>query len=334
MRSTSSTLALLRAAHRAGAWVFDHSGPFAPVLARLGYVVHDRLFPHAFFVNLLNPIPLEGLRIHHEGRPSYHVQMLAMGMHDREVVRLLKEFVGADMRVLDVGAHLGYFSLLSARLAGPGGTVWAFEPSSNMVVLLRENIRENGFDRQIHVVPQAVSNTSGHAILHVDPAESMLSRLCGDADTRLDFTAHLGATPRAPHPGAVTRMAVECTTLDAWAAQQNWPAVDLIKLDIEGFEKSALEGMVELGRRNPTMKLIVELNPKALSRAGATIEEFWGALQNCGFRKISMAGRALQRVEFPADAPKILREIRRLGNDRVNLLCEMDATQPSYPAHV
>ncbi len=90
---------------------------------------------------------------------------------------------------------------------------------------------------------------------------------------------------------------------------------------------------MELGRRNPQLKLIIELNPKALSAAGATVEEFWRALERCGFNDISMAGRALRRIEFPADMPTILEEIRRLGNDRVNLFCRMTATPRMDGAH-
>ena len=69
-RSANSVLYLLRVMYRAGAWVFDHSGPFAPALAGVGYTVHHRLFPHGFFTNVLNPIPLEGLCMYHDGRPS------------------------------------------------------------------------------------------------------------------------------------------------------------------------------------------------------------------------------------------------------------------------
>src|SRR5256714_11962578 len=318
MNAKAFALHLLRVFYKGGAWLFDHSGSFAPALARISQPVHEHLFPHSFFVNVLNPIPLEGLRIYHDGRPSYHMQLLAMGMHDRDVAGLLRDLVTPGITVLNVGANIGYFSLLSARLAGPNGTVWAFEPIPGVVEILRKNIEENGFSNQIHVVPQAVSNVSGKTRLYINPVESMLSSLFQEAAMDQLDDPH-------GHPAYLNCIEVACTTLDAWAAQQNWPTIDLIKIDIEGAEKLALEGMVELCRRNPHLKLIIELNIRTLRAAGATIEEFWATLQNCGFSQISMAGRSLRLVEFPADLPQILQEIRCLGNDRVNLLCEMKA---------
>jgi hypothetical protein len=68
--------------------------------------------------------------------------------------------------------------------------------------------------------------------------------------------------------------------------------------------------------------LIVELNIRTMAAAGVSVVQFWNALTNCGFGHISMAGRTLRPVEFPRDLELIQREIRRQGNDRVNLLCE------------
>ena len=314
-------LNLLRGIHRAGAWIFDRSGPLAPALARLGNPLHDRLFPHTFFVNAINPFPLQGLRIYHEGRPSYHSQMLAMGMHDRDVVRLLRKFITSGMTILDVGAHIGYFSLLSAGLAGPGGRVWAFEPLPDLLKILRKNIEENGFDNRIQVVPEAVSNVTGTATLYVNSAESMVSSLCSEAAADREPGSSKAAHAACPN-SHLASVEVACTTLDAWAARQGWPPVDLIKIDIEGLEELALRGMVELSRRNPQMKLIIELNIRTLAAAGSTIEEFWNALRNSGFSSVSMAGRSLRPIEFPRDLRLILREISRQGNDRVNLFCQ------------
>jgi FkbM family methyltransferase len=310
-------LGALRAAHTAGAWVFDRSGPLAPALARLGNPLHDRLFPHWFFVHCLNPFPLDGFRLHHEGRPSYHMQLMAMGMHDRDVVRLLERAIAPGATILDVGAHVGHFSLLSAKLAGPTGRVWAFEPNPRLFRLLLKNVEENGFGGRILADPHAVAGLTGTAQLYVNPSESMLSSLCSDA-------ARDGSV-------AVRAAEVPCTTLDDWAAEHGWPRVDVVKIDVEGLEAAVLRGMTELARHNPELRLIVELNMRTLAAAGVTVNDFWAALHACGLDTTFISNAAgLRAVEFPRDLPVIQREIRRLGNDRVNLLCARTSEVPAY----
>ncbi|MDQ5822882.1 MAG: FkbM family methyltransferase [Chloroflexota bacterium] len=323
MGAKSLSFYLLRALYKGGAWLFDRSGPLAPALAQASDVAHSRLFPRSFVMKVPNPVELGGLRVYHDGRPSYHLQMLAMGTHDRDVVSLLEAFVKPGMTVLDVGAHFGYFSLLSARLVGPRGSVWAFEPVPHAIQLLVRNIEVNNFAGRIHVVPQAVSDAPGTATIHSNPAESMTSTL---------YPGTVALSTAANRPGKAASnsprfrpIEVACTSLDDWSARQNWPPVDMVKMDIEGAETAALRGMVQTSRRNPRLKLIVEFNPKTLSAAGVSIGEFWGALEACGFGRISMAGPPLRLVDFPADLPLIMQEIRRLGNDRVNLLCEKGA---------
>ncbi len=308
MIPAGAAVAALRAAHVAGAWIFDHSGPLAPAVARLGGPLHQRLFPHAFFAGSLNPFHVDGLLLYHEGRPSYHVQLMAMGMHDRDVARLLEHAIRPRATILDVGAHIGYFALLSARLTGPTGRVWAFEPNPRLFEILVKNIAENGFGRQIFAVPQAVGSVPGPAVLYVNPTESMLSSLCSHA-------------ARHGSPWAASEE-VSCTTLDAWSAERGWPDVDVIKIDVEGLEAAVLRGMTELARRNPHLQIIVELNIRTLAAAGVAVSEFWQALRTCGFSQAFLpVSEGLRAVEFPRDLPLIEREIRRLGNERVNLLC-------------
>jgi FkbM family methyltransferase len=291
--------------HRTGAWIFDRSGPFAPALAALGDPLHRWMFPKSLLADPRVPIEVDGLRLYHEGHPSYHMQMLAMGMHDRDVARLLRDVVRPRTSIVDVGAHLGYFTLLSARISGPGGTVWAFEPAPNLLPILRRNVAENDVGAEIHVVAAAVGDAVGVVPLLAGAGDSMLS------------SVGVGA---AANEG-LRRWDVPCTALDAWAAENGWPTVDLVKIDIEGYEVAALKGMKELCDRSPGLVLIIEFNEHALAASGETASSFWAGLDRCGLNAVAVAGVPPTSVRFPRDLDVIRREVRRQGNGRVNLVC-------------
>lgn len=296
------TFRLYRTTYRLVVWSVRHGGPLAPLLSRLARRAHGRVVPHSYYAALPNPLQLDGLCLHHDQRASIVVQDLAMGTFEPDTVRVLKDIVKPGMTVLDVGANLGYYSLLAAQLVGPTGTVWAFEPVPDNVELLRKNLRENGCEDCVHVVPHAVIDSPGTARLFITEEDSGSCSLYGDRSAYIDTTA---------------------TTLDIWAAQCDWPAVDLIKMDIEGAEKAALSGMRDLSRRNASLRLIVEFNPTTLHTAGVTAEEFFTAVQTSGFRCVATIGKRMQPLELPADGARLSKELADHGPGySVNLLCE------------
>lgn len=256
-----------------------------------------------------DPLIVDGFRLNHGLRLPRWVHDLSS--YEPEVTRLFNDLVKPGMTVLDVGANIGYFSLLAARLVGETGTVWAFEPAPHVLDLLRRNVQENGYEQRIHVVPHAVGNTCGTARLYANLTAHFL---CSLYET----------TSRHPfEEGQYDAFDVTCTSLDAWAAEQGWPPIDLVKMDVEGAEKAALEGMVELSRRNPRLKLIVEFSVRHIRAAGSTVDEFSDALHDCGFGRIASIDGGLRVFDMPADVPALLRErYRRSGVLRLNLLCE------------
>lgn len=294
---------------RHAGWLITHSGPLTPILLRYSTRLHNRLMARAHGSTAPNPVCVDGLSIYHTGHPVL-ARMMASGIFEPHVTRLFKEIVKPGMTVVDVGANVGYYSLLAGRLVGEQGTVWAFEPAPHVVELLRGSIAANGFESRVHPLPQAVSNRQESAQLCVNVAEPFLSSLY----------------PEMPAPGTAATgetVEVECTTLDIWAAQRQWPPVDLVKIDIEGGEKPALEGMVQMSQRSPSLKLIVEFNVTALRAAATTPDEFFAAVHACGFTRISVIGERHRVLRLPTDIPWLLREIpRRIPGDSVNLLCE------------
>lgn len=299
---------------RAG-WLIVHAGPLEPILLKIGTRLHARLNAHSAPVTVPNPVSVGDLRLYHDGQ-SELAYMMSRGLFEPHVTRLFKTLVKPGMTVVDVGANIGYYSLLSARLVGETGSVWAFEPAPLALDLLRKSVEDNGFTRRVHVIPQAIGDAPGSARLYVNVTEHLLSSLYEEA-SRFQYGQEVDQHECVD---------VACTTLDNWAAAHDWLQVDLVKIDIEGGEKAVLCGMVELSRRNPRMKLIVEFNVRTLRAAGATVEEFFEALRACGFEKVSIIGERPQVLRMPADIPRLLREVNRraatIGVDYANLLCE------------
>jgi FkbM family methyltransferase len=189
---------------------------------------------------------------------------MTQGIWEPGVTHLFETFLKPGMVVVDVGAHIGYFSLVAARQVGPGGKVYAFEPAPENYALLVKNIHLNGY-RNIVPVPQAASDREGDA-------EFFLHR---------DSVAHsLHAQTSGKHSWAID---VHVTTLDRFFEVEGWPPVQLAKLDIEGAEPTALDGMRKLISRNQDIRLVVEYIPHILQRTGTDPRGFLDTLRAMRF---------------------------------------------------
>jgi FkbM family methyltransferase len=161
--------------------------------------------------------------------------------------------------VYDLGANIGWYSLLAARRVGPSGQVIAFEPSVTNAAYVAWNAAGNRF-ANVSVVPAAVSDRDGWAMF-LDKG-SLEGRLDKDDD---EAQARRRAARKRHVRG---RTAVPVLTLDGWIAATEQPAPTLIKMDIEGAEIGALRGMSEtLRSAGPT--LIIE--PHGTQRAIAEL---------------------------------------------------------------
>jgi FkbM family methyltransferase len=186
------------------------------------------------------------------------------------------------MSIVDIGANIGYYTVLGSRLAGDKGRLLAFEPDPEAATTLRENVAINRCTN-VEVREVAISDRVGRAQLHIPKPEHgyLMAPTKGSSDPR-----------------------VETTTLDQYLADVDWPSIDLIKMDIEGGEIAALKGMTETCRRNPRLRLFVELNVPAISRGGATPDGFIERLRALGFNSIRVVelGRELDLCRDPLPA--------------------------------
>lgn len=131
----------------------------------------------------------------------------------------IRGLLGPGDKAIDIGANYGVYSLMSARSVGSKGQVWSFEPASQTAAHLAQSVKANGFGN-ITLVQAALSNREGEAQLGLS-GQSELNSLQGTA------------------AGSET---VKLTTLDRWAADNNWPQIAFVKLDAEGEEPNVIRG--------------------------------------------------------------------------------------------
>ncbi len=196
--------------------------------------------------------PSEGLWIRLNPRTGENVQK---GIGEPQVQKALVEHLRPGMPFYDVGANIGFFSLMAARIVGPEGRVISFEADPEIAARLRENLVRNRFTHA-HVEQKAVwSESATVSFERVEPNTS--------PDRGLGHVS-----PNGSAPGTIT---VEAVSLDQYTASH--PPPDFLKCDVEGAEVAVFQGASQLfaGKR-PI--LLVEMHSPENHRA--LLQKFTG----------------------------------------------------------
>lgn len=190
-----------------------------------------------------------------------------LGLFEPAETRLVASLVRPGDTVVDVGAHIGWFATLCSRLAGPSGTVIAIEPYEANRRLLLANLELNGCGN-VRVVEEALDETAA--------GQLVLARAGGDSG---GATALEWAYDRPE--------AVRVRTLDGLAGPLE--RIDLVKIDVEGWEARVLRGGTEALAR--TERALIELNEPALRKAGSSARDVLGLLAAAGLDRVRHVGR-------------------------------------------
>jgi len=179
-----------------------------------------------------------------------------------ETELVLREVRTGDV-VVDVGANIGYYTLLFARQVGPTGHVYAFEPDPHNFGLLRRNVLQNGYTN-VTCVPCAVGDRSGTVRLYRNQGNRGDHRIYDSRDGRIAIDT-------------------ACVSLDDYFADIDRP-VNFIKMDIQGAEALALRGMQRLlGRASGGLRLLTEFWPRGLTLCGENPGQFLDSLHGLRF---------------------------------------------------
>jgi FkbM family methyltransferase len=220
------------------------------VVAAKSGIKHARIFDSVFELNIED-----------------HVQRnLYWGTFEHYEMRLVQQYLRPGMTFVDVGANIGCYTALGARqVAGNGGRVISFEPSSHAFEKLQSMVRGNKLEH-VTVVNAGLSDTAGPRKLYLDPR----------------FHNH---TPTMVAHGNehATATEVAVTTLDDEAARLGIGQIDLIKIDVEGYEPKVLGGARRMLNEGRIRAILCEFDEGWLRKGGSSPRQLEDFIRDAGF---------------------------------------------------
>lgn len=192
-----------------------------------------------------------------------------------ELYSNVKSLLPEDPIVVEAGAHMGYDTLGLAKI-WPKGRVYAFEPVPALFNDLQRRLKNV---RNTTTFNLALGSTCGFGEMHVSGGTSTAS------SSILQHTAHLRMFPGVTFEKKVT---VPIVTLADWARKEKVDKIDLVWLDMQGYEVRALEGAGEL--LNKTTIIYTELCKTEYYSGLVTQDSYIRFLETKGFKLVSMIG--------------------------------------------
>ncbi len=218
--------------------------------------------------------------------------LVLTGYWEKYETELFKKTIKEGMTVVDIGAHIGYYTLFSASLVGEKGKVYAFEPGPENYSLLVKNIEVNGYNNVV-AVKKAVSNKAGVTKLFL--GTSALHSIVDSEDSKQSIE-------------------VETTTLDDFFIKKE--KIDVIKMDAEGAEYMIFLGMQKILKENNDIIIFTEFFP-ALLKKYVEPKIYLEELIKSNFKLFIIHNEKIE----PGNVNDIMDEMHQKHQDSINLLC-------------
>ncbi|HEY0066721.1 MAG TPA: FkbM family methyltransferase [Flavisolibacter sp.] len=186
--------------------------------------------------------------------------------YEEENFAFLQKHCSAGSTVIDIGAHIGLFSVRAGQLAGKTGKVYAFEPTPATQALLKKTIKINDMEGVIEPRNEAIGDKDGVTHFYVSDSEG------DNSNSLVQYKAD-----RALHA-----VEVKITSIDNFIRNRPLERVDFIKIDAEGFEYNVL-----LGCRHLFTQLkpygILALHPNGIVSNGNSLEQIYDFMQEMNY---------------------------------------------------
>jgi len=228
----------------------------------------------------------EGLELLCSSEDLIQSTIMYFGMWDPHITRYLRERLRPGDVLIDVGANIGYYTLLGSRLVGPAGRVVAIEASPRTFGALRDNIRRN-------------------AAQNVRAVNAAASRWRGSVQVFAGTPDNIGGTSIMPRHGAA-EATVDAFPLAELLTSDELSAASVIKIDVEGAEADVLRGLLDsahlLGEET---EIIVEVTPDWLTGSDSSPESLLNEFRGLGFNTYEL--RTLSRAEYLTEPARTVR---------------------------
>lgn len=251
-------------------------------------------------------------------RDSIQTRILLFGVWEPALTTLLLHDLMPGDLVIDVGANIGYFSVLAGRLVGGSGRVVAIEPSPIIAAALQKTIELNGLSN-VEIIAAAASDRASSVRVYAGPPENR------------------GSTSVSRRSVGPVEATVRADTLENLITTTRLHQARLIKIDVEGSEGRILESLLpHLALLTERSEIVVEVSPEDLERQGIQFEAVMSAFTFHGFHPFTIPNPssihayrrrvpvALERLyELPTKRTDILFSRRR--GERISLRRETGA---------
>ena len=220
------------------------------------------------------------------------------GVWEKFETECVKKIIKKGYLVIDVGANIGYYSLIFSKLTGNDGKVFAFEPEPSNFDLLKKNVEINKCQNVV-LEQKAISDKKGRIKLYLHEKNSGGHRLYS-----FDYIQRF--------------VEVDVTSLDDYFDQYD-SKIDFIKIDVEGLEVTVMQGMKSLLKNSKDIILVMEFAPSLIKKGGWDPEEYFKILLEQGFRLYEINEKT-EKIEH-TDKELLLKKYPMTKDSLTNLLC-------------
>ena len=190
------------------------------------------------------------------------LHLYVRGHHQPYILRHFEEFLKPGMTMFDIGAHFGLFTINAGRLVGPAGHVHAFEPGPVQLKYLRANVEKNHFRERVTVNAVALGKAAGQIGYEPGPE------------------SNLGSSRVSTLRSATS---VPLITLDGYCESKRIERIDAVKMDVEGFELSVLQGFEKTISRMPPLLVAYECDNESCAAHGFSAADVHGFFLDHGY---------------------------------------------------